>query len=220
MQEQEIGVQVVESGKAEVIANDVEEMLIARIPLNANPRKAAYLSNRACGFSIRESCMLASISFAAVKKWRRDDEEFREWESGDKMAWLQHTVVTDLQRMEFMRNFRLLMRLDGKILLRANTHLAALTDIEKDLLKGMGKHYTPQALIAIDRALQPDPGALPPGSFRKSITVTVEGQEVESQSAKQAAAKSLLDQFEANQRQVEDVPQLTRDEPIEGEVLN
>ena len=54
------GVQVVESGKAEVIADDVEEMLIARIPLNANPRRPrTYLTAPVVSLSASPVCWLA-----------------------------------------------------------------------------------------------------------------------------------------------------------------
>ena len=215
-------VQVVESGKADVEPDDYEEMLKARIPLNNNPRKADYLSNRACGFSVRESCMLASISFAAVKKWRREDEEFRNWESGEKLAWLQNNVAHDLQQMEFMRNFRLALRLDKKILFKANYNLPGMTDREFDILKIIRKHYTPQDILAVQRALVPEPDQMPPGAYRESVTVTVEGRQVESEEARRAAARELLENFEASKRMAEDVPQLppsNGDEAIVGEVL-
>ncbi|KKL47588.1 hypothetical protein LCGC14_2334070, partial [marine sediment metagenome] len=43
METEELGVQVVESGKADIEPDDYEEMLKARIPLSNNPRKASYL---------------------------------------------------------------------------------------------------------------------------------------------------------------------------------
>lgn len=219
-------VQVIESGKAnpeDLEPDDYEEMLKARIPLNSNPRKADYLSNRACGFSVRESCMLASITFACVKKWRREDLEFREWESGEKLAWLQSNVSHDLQQMEFMRNFRLALRLDKKILYKANYNLVGMTEREFDILKVIRKHYTPQDILAIQRALVPEPDQMPPGYHRESITVTVEGREVEGENAKRAAARELLENFEASKRMAEATPELPApngDKALEGEVLD
>lgn len=214
-------VQVVESGKADIQPDDYEEMLKARIPLSNNPRKADYLSNRACGFSVRESCMLASISFASVKKWRREDEEFRAWESGEKLAWLQTNVSHDLQQMEFMRNFRLCLRLDKKILFKANYNLEGLTDREHEVLKVIRKHYTPQDILAVQRALVPEPDQMPPGSYKESITVTVEGRQVDSEAARKAAARDLLENFEASRRIAEANPELPPgDQPLTGEVLD
>ena len=215
-------VQVVESGKSDIEPDDYEEMLKARIPLSNNPRKASYLSYRASGFSVRESCALVPVNFATVQAWRRDDEEFRNWESGEKLAWLQHNISSDLMTMEFMRNFRLALRMDFKILYKANYNFAGMTDNEIAVLKAIRKHYTPQDLMSIQRALQPDADALPPGSYRESITVTVEGRQVEGEEARRAAARELLERFEATGKIVEATPQVegpNGDKPIEGEVV-
>ncbi len=220
----ELGVQVVESGKSDIEPDDYEEMLKARIPLNKNPRKADYLSHRACGFSVRESCNLADISFAAVKKWRREDEDFRKWESGDGLAWLQSNVSHDLMQMEFMRNFRLALRLDKKILYKASLALELLTDKEMEILKVIRKHYTPQDILAVQRALVPEPDHMPPGSYKESITVTVEGRQVEGETARRAAARDLLENFEASKRLEAETPELPEhtngDGPLEGEIVN
>ncbi len=225
MQETDYGVRVVESGKSDIEPDDYEEMLKARIPLNKNPRKADYLSHRACGFSVREACALADISFAAVKKWRREDEDFRKWESGDGLAWLQSNVSHDLMQMEFMRNFRLALRLDKKVLYKASLALELLTDKEMEILKVIRKHYTPQDILAVQRALVPEPDHMPPGSYKESITVTVEGRAVESESARRTAARELLENFEASKRLAEaEAPELPEHTngggPLEGEILD
>ncbi len=220
MQEHEV--QVVESGKADIEPDNYEEMLKARIPLNNNPRKASYLTYRSAGFSVRESCMLAEVSFATIKKWRREDEEFRQWE-GERLDWLRRNISSDLMQMEFMRNFRLALRRDFKLLFKGNYDLAGMTEREYDLLKSIRKHYTPQDLLAIQKAMEPDPDVLPPGGYRKSVTVTVEGREVEGEEARRAAARQLLERFEVNQKAVEESHQLESpngDSPIEGEVLD
>ncbi|KKK93323.1 hypothetical protein LCGC14_2694020 [marine sediment metagenome] len=223
LEQEETGVQVIESGKADVEPDSYEEMLKARIPLNNNPRKASYLSYRAAGFSVRESCALVPIEYVSVKKWRREDEEFRQWESGEKLAWLQSNVAHDLTQMEFMRNFRLCLRLDKKVLYKAALSLSLLTEREMEVLKVIRKHYTPQDIIAVQRALVPEPDHMPPGSYKESITVTVEGRQVEGESARRAASRALLENFEASKRLEEAVPELPEpsngDKALEGEVL-
>ncbi|KKK57638.1 hypothetical protein LCGC14_3052470, partial [marine sediment metagenome] len=198
--------------------------LKARIPLNANPRKASYLSYRAAGFSVRESCALVPVSFATVKAWRRDDEEFRQWESGEKLAWLQSNVSQDLMQMEFMRNFRLCLRLDKKVLFKAALSLSLLDEREMEVLKVIRKHYTPQDIMAVQRALVPEPDHLPPGYRRESVTYTVEGRQVESEEVRRANARLLLENFEAGKRALEALPEPTEqsngDKPLEGEILD
>ena len=222
--EPEHSVQVVESGKSDIEPDDYEEMLKARIPLGNNPRKASYLSYRAAGFSVRESCALVPVTFTTVKAWRRDDEEFRGWESGEKLAWLQSNVAHDLIQMEFMRNFRLCLRLDKKVLYRAALSLESLTPKEMEILKVIRKHYTPQDIIAVQRALQPEPDHLPPGSYRETLTVTVEGTVVETENARRVAARELLDNFESGKRALAAAELVEKNpepgKPLEGEVIN
>jgi hypothetical protein len=219
-------VQVVESGQSDIEPDDYEEMLKARIPLGNNPRKASYLSYRAAGFSVRESCVLVPVMFGTVKAWRRDDEEFRSWESGEKLSWLQSNVAHDLTQMEFMRNFRLCLRLDKKVLYRAALSLDLLTEREMEVLKIIRKHYTPSDIMAVQRALVPEPDQMPPGSYRESITVTVEGRTIEGENARRAAARELLANFESGKRAIEAAEKLelaehaNGDKPLEGEIVN
>ena len=220
--EPEFGVQVVETAKADIEADDYEEMLRARIPLSNNPRKASYLSYRASGFSVREAYALVPVSFATVKAWRRDDPEFREWESGEKLAWLQSNVAHDLLQMEFMRNFRLCLRLDKKILFKASLSLASMTDREVEVLKVIRKHYTPKDILIVQKALEPEPDHMPPGSYRESITVTVEGRAVKGENARRVAARELLENFEAEKRlKAAELPEPSNgDTPLTGEIIN
>ena len=218
LEQEEMGVQVVESGKADIEPDDYEEMLQARIPLSNNPRKASYLSYRAAGFKVREACTLAEVQFRTVQKWRRDDEEFRNWESGEKLAWLQHNVASDLISMEFMRNFRLCLRLDKKVLLKASLSLSLLSDREMEVLKLVRKHYTPQDIIAVDKAMQPDGDAMPPGAYRETLSITVEGRQVEDETTRRAAARDLLERFESNKR-IAEASRQSDDEVLTGEVL-
>ena len=222
--EPEYGVQIIESGKSDIEPDDHEEMLKARIPLGNNPRKASYLSYRAAGFSVRESCALVPVTFGTVKAWRRDDEEFRGWESGEKLAWLQSNVAHDLTQMEFMRNFRLCLRLDKKVLYRAALSLDLLTDREMEILKVIRKHYTPSDIMAVQRALQPEPDHLPPGSYRETLTVTVEGRQVEGENARRVAARELLDNFESGKRVLAAAELAETNskpgEPLEGEIVS
>lgn len=206
-------VEVVESGKADIAADDLEEMLKARIPLNNNPRKASYLTYRATGFSVRESCVLATVSFGTVLRWRREDEQFRDYET-NQLTFLQHTLVNDVQRMEWMRNFRLVMRADLKILFKANYNPKGLTEDEHEYLLQARKSYKPSELLALAKALEPDLGERPDIKIDKAI-IMVDGKEVDDELAKRAAARKLLDQFNANTKY------LAGGEPemIEGQVV-
>src|SRR3990172_1523115 len=116
-----------DSGESGVEPDDLEEMLQARLPAMGNTNKATYLSFRGCGFSVRESCKLADVSQATVNKWRREDEEFAALE-GPRLSLLQQSLSRDILRMEFMRNLRLALRRDFRLMYKAAFAFNALSD--------------------------------------------------------------------------------------------
>lgn len=207
----EHSVRVIEKKELEPIqADDVEEALKARLPLINNPRKASYLANRACSFSVRESCNMAGITQATVMKWRREDEDFRMWES-KSLSFLQHDLVDDILRAEFLRNMRLALNRDFKILYKSVYNFHGLDAREFDYLKLIRKHYTPQDLLALERAMQPEEADTNRGI---SFTVNVNGEQVESIEVRRAAARHLLEQFDASSRA--NLPE-SEEASIEGE---
>lgn len=201
-QAQPAEVSVVESGLAEdddLLPDEVEEITKARFPLFRNPRKGEYLSNRACGFGVRESCHLAGVNHATLTRWRREDPEFVQWEN-DRLRFLQTQLAGDVLRAEFMRNFRLILRRDFRVIYKAVYNFDGLTKREWAYLMKIRKEYGPQALLALDRATEPEPEADPEKArqvnIRDSVIINVEGQQVESIEARQAAAAALLEQFQ------------------------
>ena len=175
---------------------DIEAIASARIPLSQNPRKANYLSYRALDFSIREACMLAEVTQATLNKWRREDEEFFAFER-DRLAFLQSSVAQDVTRAKWMRCFFLALRRDESILYKANYNFEGLTEHERSYLHLIRKHYTPQDLLALEKALEPEHGERVPIEVDKAIFI-VDGQEVKSEEAKRAAARALLGRFSTN----------------------
>lgn len=210
-------VQIVPTGQAEPNPNDMEQVLKAQLPLFENPNKADYLANRACGFSIRESAALAHVQQRTISDWRRNDPEFARWE-GERLIYLQTNLITIVMRAKFMRCMMLGMIIDGKVLKKAAfAGLGNLTERENDyLIKLAGKNYNPQALLALERAC----GEVPDSDGDTNISVgqaviVVDGKEVTTVEARQAAAKTLLEQFTANRSKF-----LSEDEePLEGEVV-
>jgi len=112
------GIQIVPSGQAEPNPDDIEQTLKAQLPLFENPRKADYLANRACGFSIREAAALAQVKQHTLSDWRRDDPVFAEWE-GQRLTYLQTGRLSIALRAKFARNMMLGMIIAGKVLQKA-----------------------------------------------------------------------------------------------------
>jgi len=196
---EDFDLEIADTGKPEdiVVADDTEEALKARLPLITNPRKANYLANRACGFSVREACNLAGVNQGTVMRWRREDEDFVSWE-GRSLMFLQREMVDDILRAEFLRNMRLALNRDGKVLYKSVYNFEGMTPREYEYLKLIRKHYTPSDLLALERAMAPEEGHSKTGSV--NVEVHVSGQLVDSDEARRAAARDLLDKFNANGR--------------------
>ena len=191
--------------------DDVEAILQAKLPLVNNPRKASYLSYRATGFKVREACHLAEVNLHTVLRWRREDPDFAAWE-GKSLGFLQQKMGDDILRAEFMRNMKLALRRDFKVLYRSVYNLEGLSDREFEYLKLVRRHYTPSDLLALERALAPDVQSEGAGGVH--VTVNVGAEQIESEAANRAAAKELLDRFSANGRLA--IPDV---ETIEGELV-
>ncbi len=198
------GVTIIEPLKADDIdidPDDLNAIAEARIPLSQNPRKADYLGYRAVGFSIRESLALASVTQATLNKWRREDKEFLQFEQ-ERLAFLQRTISSDIMRMRWLRNFFLALRRDERILYKSAFNFEGLTDNERSYLHLIRKHYTPQDLLALEKALEPEHGERARIEVDKAIFI-VDGKEIRDPDQRQAVARAVLDRFNANAKYLE-----------------
>lgn len=139
-----------------------QEALLSRIPTMAGgPKtadaKATYLGYRATGFPIRQACYLTDINQSTLGRWRKDDGVFADFES-NRLPELQASVGDDLVRLGFMRNMRLALETDFKVLYKAVRDMQALTDREYSYLKGMRKQYSAQDLMAVNKVMAPEGG--------------------------------------------------------------
>ena len=197
----------------EVAPDSTEDALFSRIALFANPRKSEYLGYRACNFSVREACDLVPISLAQVHKWRREDPEFAKFESNN-LHELQRDIGPQLLRLDFVRNVKLFLKIDFKVLYKA--HLlgldvgpamgskreavsAGLTSREFEYLKTIRKEYGPAAMLAFHKALEPESVKEDRGMLDK-VVVIVNNQIIEGEAARAAAGKVLLDQMKENRK--------------------
>lgn len=210
------GVPIVSTGKAEPNPDDVEQAIKARLPLFNNPRKAEYLSMRACGFSIREAAALAHVNQGTVGQWRKSDPDFASWESGE-LNYLQTNLVQIVAEAKWMRNFALVMILDGKVLQKAAFNRHGLTEFEQGYAKSASKRYDGQGAIAIQRAFG-DAKADGDGdtiNVDKAIII-VDGREVTSEEARRVAARKLLQQHTQTSKYLPE----HQTEVIEGELVD
>jgi hypothetical protein len=215
------GVVVVQSGKAPSVDPDnVERVLEAQFPIFRNPRMGDYLSFRACGFTIREACSLANITQGTVQHWRRTDKDFAKWE-GEWLPHLQTNLAAIVTKAKWYRNLLWGMQLDGAVLKKAALNRGELTEFEQRYVVAARKQYDPQGLLALERATAPE-GPDPEGdtfNIDRAIFVGVDGEAVATEEGKRVAARALLQQFKSNDKYREH-PEVTQNEPIEGEVID
>ena len=133
-----------------------ETLLLARIPLMAgSDKKALYLSYRATGFGVHEAAELAEVQISTVNKWRKSDKEFKEFET-TRLQELQSTVSMDVIRLEFIRNMRMMLKMDFQIIHKALFEMTDMSAPEWSYFRDIRKHYTPNDLLAIEKALAPE----------------------------------------------------------------
>jgi len=163
-----------------------EEALLSRIPLQVGTqRKALYLSYRATGFPVKQAIDLAETSLEELHRWRRNDEHFRAFEN-EKLQELQATVGSDVVRLEFLRNFRMIMKKDFLVIRKALFDEANLTDSEWKYFLMVRKHYTPNDMLALEKAISPE-------THNDKTTIVVElnwgGSTIEATEELEQAAK-------------------------------
>lgn len=159
-------------------------------------QKESYLCSRAVGFSIAEAARLAGAEPSMVTVWRKLDPEFRRLEDNE-LPKQSRRAPDDALRMEFIRNMRLVMNRDFKILYKASLSLDTLSPVEYDYLKRVRKHYTIAELLNLERAMLPE-GSQASATAVANVTVMVDSEVVEGAIAARAAAMQLLERFQVN----------------------
>ena len=145
-----------EEQEAMLLDDTGEEALLSRIPLQSgSQKKALYLSYRATGFPVKQACDLAEMSLEDLHRWRKQDEQFRIFET-DKLYELQQTVGADVVRLEFLRNFRMIMKKDFLVIRKALFDEDNMSDDEFKYFMAVRKHYTPNDMLALEKAIHPE----------------------------------------------------------------
>ena len=129
------------------------------VPWNRDDDRSRYLGLRASGFTIREALGLIGKAKSTLSFWRHDEQFMRLEES---LPELRKTLAIEYAGLEFLRNYRLVLEKDFRVLKGSLTRRTATTTegktytVSQDsqdfqyLLK-MRAHYTPQQLQAIEQ---------------------------------------------------------------------
>jgi len=139
----------------------------SRIPDFDNEDKVKYLQYRAVGFNKKESAHLAEVLISDVNQWLKDDASFKDFERKN-LRELQKVASKDIIELEFLRNVMMFARKDARIIQKsmqviidpgtkqAIDGMELLTDREWEYFKAIRKHYTPDQLLQLNKALTPD----------------------------------------------------------------
>lgn len=162
----------VESESTTLPELDTPEESIPRaiVPWNMDDDRSRYLGLRASGFTFREAIGLIGKHKSSVSKWRLDPK-FLELE--DNLKELRNTLALEYAGLESLRNFRLVMEKDFRVL-KKSLEKKTRTNADGDevavpmesqdfqYLMKMRPFYTPQQLAAIQQ-LFGTPGTIAEG---------------------------------------------------------
>ncbi len=142
--------------------NSAASIAQSSIPWPTDDNKARYLGYRASGFTIREALHLVDCAHSTLSLWRKDPE-FVSVE--ERLPTLAANLRTQFIGMDFVRNFRLVLKKDFEVLKKSLGMVeepnkdgkfvtARLTAMENAYLTKMRSMYTPEALAKIESMLR------------------------------------------------------------------
>lgn len=130
------------------------------VPWNRDDDRSRYLGLRSSGFTIREALGLIGKAKSTLSLWRHDPT-FLELENN--IPELRKTLALEYASLEFLRNYRLVLEKDYRVIKGSLSRKTSLPDddgrthtLPQDsqdfqyLLKARA-HYTPQQLQAIEQ---------------------------------------------------------------------
>jgi len=129
-----------------------EKIAQSIIPYNRDDDRARYLGLRASGFAIREALSLVGKSQSTLSFWRHDPV-FADLES--KLPELRKTLGIEYAGLEFLRNYRLILEKDYRVI-RKSMKEEELSTQEQQYLLRLRAHYTPQQLQIIEALIAGD----------------------------------------------------------------
>ena len=131
---------MLEDSKAIIAPELVGESIIPYIADDS--RKFFYLSLRASGIGIRESCKRAGVPPTTLKKWRHNDKDFKYWD-GPGLLTLRKSYRNQLLLELWSRNFRRVLEDQAGLLEIPEENL---TKDQRKAREKVWKDYTPEKM--------------------------------------------------------------------------
>lgn len=166
---------LVESTALPEVDTPEESIPRAVVPYNRDDDRSRYLGLRASGFTIREALGLIAKAKSTLSLWRKDSV-FLDLEN--RIPELRKTLALEYASLEFLRNYRLVLEKDFRVikgsLAKETVHddngkprKVPMDSQDFQYLLKMRAHYTPQQLQAIEQLLGKEGEA---GSLRDNWT--------------------------------------------------
>lgn len=149
---------VVDDTTLPVMETAEESIPRAIVPWNRDDDRSRYLGLRASGFTIREALGLIGKAKSTLSLWRHDPT-FLSLE--DSLPELRKTLAMEYAGLEFLRNYRLILEKDARVIRGSLTRKPKVSDEgvpyqapqdsqDFQYLLKLRAHYTPQQLQAIE----------------------------------------------------------------------
>jgi hypothetical protein len=132
--------------------------------------KTRYLAFRASGFTVREAAHMVQVRPGTVLLWRQQFPEVEKYEKDIQL--IRQRFGANFAYAEFLRNFRLVMMQDSKVLLKQALAPTTLTQEDKSYLSRIRQYYTPQQMEVVRGALAggaPNSGLGPQFNFTQVV---------------------------------------------------
>lgn len=131
------------------------EAVLAMLPsLFGVSDKATYLGYRALGFTPAQALQILELPEDQITYWKNTTPEFLQFEA-EQLPVLQSTVSTELIRLGFLKNMAMFVAKDATLIRKSLAQFGELSKREFDYLMAVRKHYTPNDMYNLDKALNP-----------------------------------------------------------------
>jgi len=140
----------------EIEQSETEALVQSLLPFHQDNNKARYIGYRASGFTVREAVKLVGIHQKTLSRWRDPNSPWYDAgfvDAENKLAELRKTLGIEYAHLEFLRNYRLVLEKDFRIIAKSIDQPLSLNSQEHQYLLKARSHYTPQQLEILQRLI-------------------------------------------------------------------
>jgi len=126
------------------------------LPFARENNKARYIGYRSSGFTVREAVQLTGIHEKTLHRWRDPNGEYYDpafVEAEARLPELRACLGNEYVHLEFLRNYRLILEKDFKIISDSIKRPTDLSQQEHQYLLKARSHYTPEHLQTLQDML-------------------------------------------------------------------